>query len=111
MKNYRVICIITSVLLLFSGCAHKKEIKKIPSTPTTFSTAYLETSTEAEVPETIPEETTTATAETEPLTVYITNSGTKYHREDCQFLTYSKIPVNLNDLDTDFYKPCAVCCP
>lgn len=45
------------------------------------------------------------------VTVYITQSGTKYHRDGCRYLSKSKIPVALNELDTKKYAPCLVCKP
>lgn len=43
--------------------------------------------------------------------VYITNSGTKYHRNGCRYLNKSKIPIPLNEIDTTKYAPCSVCKP
>ncbi|MDR2418150.1 MAG: thermonuclease family protein [Treponema sp.] len=43
--------------------------------------------------------------------VYVTNSGTKYHRETCSFLSRSKIAVSLNDVLISGYEPCGVCKP
>lgn len=45
------------------------------------------------------------------LTVYITNTGSKYHRAECRYLKGSKIPVLLSELDTDKYSPCKICNP
>ena len=45
------------------------------------------------------------------ITVYITKSGTKYHRDGCRYLNKSKIPIALNELDTKKYAPCSVCRP
>ncbi len=44
-------------------------------------------------------------------TVYITKTGTKYHRDGCRFLSKSNIPVLLEELDTEKYAPCSVCNP
>ena len=44
-------------------------------------------------------------------TVYITDTGTKYHRDGCRFLKNSKTAVLLEELDTEKYAPCSVCNP
>lgn len=43
-------------------------------------------------------------------TVYVTRTGTKYHREGCPHLRHSKLPLPLGDA-TDQYAPCAHCHP
>lgn len=43
--------------------------------------------------------------------VYITKTGSKYHREDCGYLKSSKIPVSLKKAKADGYEPCKVCKP
>ena len=48
-------------------------------------------------------------AQSEP-TVYITNTGKKYHREDCRFLEYSKKSIPLAEA-REKYDPCKVCKP
>ncbi len=50
--------------------------------------------------------------ESEPvqsLTVYITETGTKYHRWGCQYLRKSCIPVSLADARSDGYTACSRC--
>ncbi len=44
-------------------------------------------------------------------TVYITKTGSKYHRENCKYLKSSKIPVSLEKAKADGYEPCKVCKP
>jgi micrococcal nuclease len=48
-----------------------------------------------------------ATAET---TVYVTKTGTKYHRAGCRFLAKSATAIRLGEVGTR-YQPCAVCDP
>lgn len=43
-------------------------------------------------------------------TVYITRTGAKYHRSNCRYLKYSKIPVSLEKAKQS-YSPCSVCRP
>jgi micrococcal nuclease len=47
----------------------------------------------------------------EIITVYITNTGAKYHREDCVSLRRSKTAVSLADALESGYEACAVCNP
>ncbi|MDR3114458.1 MAG: thermonuclease family protein [Treponema sp.] len=44
-------------------------------------------------------------------TVYVTNSGSKYHRETCTSLSRSKIAVSMEDALKSGYEACAVCNP
>jgi micrococcal nuclease len=41
--------------------------------------------------------------------VYLTRTGTKYHREGCRYLARSQIPIALKDAVR--YEPCSVCKP
>ena len=43
-------------------------------------------------------------------TVYITNSGSKYHRDNCRLLK-SRVPISLKDAKARGYEPCKVCKP
>lgn len=44
------------------------------------------------------------------LTVYITKTGSKYHRNGCRYLSKSKISINLESAKAA-YSPCSVCNP
>lgn len=44
-------------------------------------------------------------------TVYITNTGKKYHRNGCRSLRKSKIPINKNDAINRGYGSCGICNP
>lgn len=52
-----------------------------------------------------------APAEKKDITVYITKTGSKYHREGCRYLTKSCIPISLEDAKARGYTPCSVCGP
>jgi hypothetical protein len=43
-------------------------------------------------------------------TVYVTNTGAKYHRSGCSSLRHSAIPMTLKDAATR-YQPCKICRP
>ncbi|MDR1444295.1 MAG: thermonuclease family protein, partial [Treponema sp.] len=45
------------------------------------------------------------------ITVYVTGSGKKYHRETCGSLNRSKIALNLEDAVRSGYEPCRTCKP
>lgn len=45
------------------------------------------------------------------VTVYITKTGSKYHRSGCQYLRSSKIAVTLIDAVSSGYTPCSRCSP
>lgn len=44
-------------------------------------------------------------------TVYITNTGAKYHRGSCKWLYASKIPISKSEAIAEGYEPCKVCRP
>ena len=43
--------------------------------------------------------------------VYITQSGSKYHRSDCQYLSKSKIKILRSEVKDNGYTACSVCKP
>lgn len=43
--------------------------------------------------------------------VYITDTGTKYHRDGCRYLSESKIAIRLSEAIRRGYKPCSMCWP
>jgi micrococcal nuclease len=49
--------------------------------------------------------------EPQTATVYVTNTGAKYHRDGCQYLSKSRIPMSLTDAKAAGYTPCKVCKP
>lgn len=50
------------------------------------------------------------TDDDESETVYVTETGAKYHRSGCQYLRKSKIPISLNEAKKS-YDPCSKCKP
>ena len=44
-------------------------------------------------------------------TVYVTNTGAKYHSAGCQYLRKSQIPISLDDAKAQGYTPCSKCHP
>jgi hypothetical protein len=43
--------------------------------------------------------------------VYITRTGSKYHRAGCRYLSHSAIPIRLSVAKARGYTPCSVCDP
>ena len=43
-------------------------------------------------------------------TVYITNTGKKYHRDGCSYLKSSKITIDKDKAEKQGYEPCSKCC-
>jgi len=48
---------------------------------------------------------------TEEDTVYITNTGAKYHRAGCRYLSKSCISISRSEAIDQGYTPCSVCKP
>ena len=57
--------------------------------------------------------TTTQTTISNPnqITVYITDTGTKYHKSDCKYLKKSSTSISLQEAISQNYKPCSKCNP
>ncbi len=47
----------------------------------------------------------------EEIIVYITKTGSKYHRAGCKYLKKSSIPITLKEAKKKGYAPCSVCNP
>ncbi len=43
--------------------------------------------------------------------VYITKTGSKYHSDECRYLSQSKIEIDINDAVSQGYTACSVCKP
>lgn len=42
-------------------------------------------------------------------TVYVTETGSRFHRAGCGYLRASRIPMDLDDAETEGYEPCRRC--
>jgi len=51
------------------------------------------------------------TLEDETYIVYITGSGTKFHRYDCRYVNETSKPVTRSSVEKNGYTPCKVCNP
>jgi hypothetical protein len=45
------------------------------------------------------------------ITVYVTDTGKRYHRAECRYLRYSRREVSLKEAVDAGYTPCHVCKP
>lgn len=52
-----------------------------------------------------------SSSNTNELTVYITNTGSKYHRSGCRYLSRSKHAISISDAQARGYDACSVCRP
>jgi hypothetical protein len=89
--------------------------------PTTTTTQEATTTTE-KAPTTTAKPTTTTEKQTTTthkattttdggVTVYITDTGEKYHRGNCRYLSHSKHAISLEDAIAQGYTPCKICKP
>jgi hypothetical protein len=51
-----------------------------------------------------------AEQDAQSITVFVTRTGAKYHRDACRYLSRSKIPMSLKEAARRF-DPCSVCRP
>ena len=93
------------IILLFSitlsVCANNTDTNPIPPSPT----VVVQKTPKPEPSPTIPAQT-----QEKSTIVYVTRTGTKYHSENCRYLSKSKIPVNLEKARQK-YASCSVCKP
>ena len=89
--------ILAAVLLIAASCFLSASVNSAtnPANPTDSPVAQIEPA---------------PTTDTQSVTVYITRTGSKYHRNGCRYLRKSKIPITLNDAK-QHYGPCPVCNP
>ena len=57
-----------------------------------------------------PEPTSVVQDDNKSITVYVTKTGSKYHRSGCRYLSKSKIAINLETAKV-LYDPCSICKP
>lgn len=51
----------------------------------------------------------TTKKKTKSVTVYVTNTGSKYHKSWCSYLNQSKIPISLKNAKAQGYTACSRC--
>lgn len=67
----------------------------------------------AVLPSQEPSAKTNAAAQTQrqEVTVYVTDTGERYHVSSCRYLRYSNHPISLREAKRRGYTPCKVCQP
>lgn len=87
-----------NIIIRSDGKTYSKENSKRPAENTPLITPTAPT-----VAPTVPP--------TQPITnmVYVTQTGTKYHRSGCQYLSANPIAISLSEAQAQGYTPCSVC--
>lgn len=62
------------------------------------------------IPSLLPPDHLHAAQDPKSITVYVTRTGEKYHRDGCRYLRQSRIPMSLAEAVKRF-DPCSVCKP
>ena len=76
------------------------------------STSTVQTTKDTEATSEITsEEKNNVDSDTKEITVYITETGEKYHRDGCKYLSKSRIPISLSEAVSEGYGACSVCKP
>jgi hypothetical protein len=126
---HRSICIALICLFILTGCGSSAPSKAIDSNKNDTQSAALpilsqivsenktspsQTQEPTQAPTAAPTAAPTespAPTEPEGTIVYITETGEKYHKGSCRFLSKSKIEISLEDAVKNGYEPCSVCKP
>ncbi len=74
------------------------------------SDAGAQGTAQVEAVPTLPRAQAAPQAEAKAVTVYVTRTGAKYHRDSCRYLARSKIPMALGEAAAR-YGPCSICNP
>ena len=124
-----ILFLVASLFFMLIGVAITDVGDRAVADPITEEREAIEViETPEEEPEEIPEEPISVEPEPEPapapapvivepkaepqsITVYVTNTGEKYHLSGCRYLSKSKIPIALGKAKSSGYTPCSVCKP
>lgn len=93
------------IVLLLEGCPSSK-VAEEPLAPQSVAEPQAAPQQRPAV-----QQPTRAVTQPAGVTVYITNTGEKYHRGTCRYLRQSKIPISLSNAKGRGYTPCKVCRP
>lgn len=94
-KRLLMLVLLLVLMVTLPACSPSDDVSSEPSRPSS-SRATVEAPSEDEIEGTV---------------VYITETGEKYHREHCQYLSKSKIPISLEDAIAAGYGRCSRCKP
>lgn len=122
----KILSLLIGLILILSACMSQAPVaesdipaSEAPSVSTSKAASKSEvweallnqSSSEEEPSKSEPKpEPSQAEEENQSVTVYVTESGKKYHREGCQYLRKSCIPISLEDARLS-YEPCSKCHP
>jgi len=118
-RHIALFLIVVFLISIFAvGCASNTPTAPVnkPTNPTTTGEPSVNTPTTSATPS----PSATAPAVTPPaqpqvtqkeVTVYVTNTGKKYHRAGCRYLSKSQIAINLSNAKAEGYTPCSACNP
>ena len=106
----RTYCVLMIVFLSIVLAACSAAPKETASTTPSAQTQQAPSSPPAASPA-VATPSSTTTPEPTSITVYVTKTGEKYHRDGCRYLSQSKIQISLKDAKARGYDPCSVCKP
>lgn len=101
-KAFRLIAVFAIVLFLVA-CGQQKQDDQVKAKQNTAPSQPAATQPISTPPQ--------SQVQTKEATVYVTNTGKKYHRAGCRYLSKSQIPISLSDAKADGYGPCSKCNP
>jgi len=85
--------------------------KGVASSSTSSSSSSSNTSTSKTVSTVVAAPKATTASKSQSVTVFTTNTGSKYHVDGCSSLRKSKIPISLSDAKSEGLTPCSKCNP
>jgi competence protein ComEC len=103
--------------IVFTSDAHTITVDKKASTvkenapPTASKPTTQKSQATVITPKSTASKVTAPSTDNQSVTVYITDTGKKYHRAGCRYLRKSKHAISLKDAKTGGYGPCSVCDP
>lgn len=115
MKKTVITVMLVACLLFMAGCdsGNENNANMNNNVPTTQSNIAAATTPTPKSDAIIQLEKDTESLQQDKIEtiVYVTKSGTKYHRDGCGYLKKSKIPISLEDAEAKGYTPCSKCNP
>jgi uncharacterized protein YcfL len=111
IKHLTLLLTIIFLVIFVAGCS-SKDNKSISASDQVgkAATASISKST-SEISNSATKKTTVNPTTNTDETVYITNSGNKYHKEGCKSLQKSKKAIKKSEAIKEGYEPCHICKP
>jgi uncharacterized protein (DUF1330 family) len=110
---YSRFLVLLFLLALLCGCSSVSPSSSPTPNATNSLTSIIPPTASAKATPTPTPAATVSIQQSDPqeITVYITETGEKYHNDGCQYLSKSKIAISLEDAVADGYEPCSKCDP